>query len=73
MNICITGGAGFIGSNLYKELIKRGHTVRVIDNMSSGKLENLPQGATVVVKDISRVVPKDLDGIDIVFHCAGIS
>jgi nucleoside-diphosphate-sugar epimerase len=73
MNICITGGAGFIGSNLYKELIKRGHTVRVIDNMSTGKLNNLPQGATVVVKDICRVVPKDLDGIDIVFHCAALA
>ncbi len=73
MNISITGGAGFIGSNLYKELIKRGHTVRVIDNMSTGKLNNLPQGATVVVKDICRVVPKDLDGIDIVFHCAALA
>ena len=43
MKICITGGAGFIGSNIYKDLIAKGHSVRVIDNLSTGKLDNLPQ------------------------------
>lgn len=36
MNICVTGGAGFIGSHLVDRLIDNGHTVLVIDNLSSG-------------------------------------
>ncbi len=41
MKVLVAGGAGFIGSNLVDELLKRGFTVRVIDDLSSGKLENL--------------------------------
>jgi nucleoside-diphosphate-sugar epimerase len=37
----VTGGAGFIGSNLVDELLRRGHGVRVLDNVSTGRLENL--------------------------------
>ncbi len=37
----ITGGAGFIGSHLVDELIRKGCTVRVLDNLANGKLENL--------------------------------
>jgi len=39
--ILVTGGAGFIGSNLVPHLIEKGHSVTVLDNLSSGKLENL--------------------------------
>lgn len=39
MNICVTGGAGFIGSHLVDWLIDNGHTVLVIDNLSSGSRE----------------------------------
>ena len=73
MKICITGGAGFIGSNIYKDLIAKGHSVRVLDNLSTGKLDNLPQGATVIVKDITRITEKELKDIDIVFHCAALA
>ncbi|MBU1907799.1 NAD-dependent epimerase/dehydratase family protein, partial [Patescibacteria group bacterium] len=37
----ITGGAGFVGSNLAEELLKQGHQVRIIDNFSTGKRENI--------------------------------
>ncbi|RMG74757.1 MAG: NAD-dependent epimerase/dehydratase family protein [Bacteroidetes bacterium] len=41
MNILITGGAGFIGSNLADFLLQQGHSVKVIDNLSTGRLDNL--------------------------------
>jgi nucleoside-diphosphate-sugar epimerase len=37
----ITGGAGFIGSHIVEELVQRGESVRVLDNLSSGRRENL--------------------------------
>ena len=41
MNILITGGAGFIGSHLVEELLKKKHNIRVIDNLSTGSIQNL--------------------------------
>src|SRR3990167_1960575 len=45
-NVIVTGGPGFIGSNLVNELMQRGHHVAVIDNLSSGKKENIHPKAT---------------------------
>ena len=41
MKILVTGGAGFIGSNLVEFLLNEGHSVRVLDNYATGKKENL--------------------------------
>ena len=45
--VLVTGGAGFIGSHVTADLLRRGHAVRVLDNFSTGKRENLAAvGAT---------------------------
>ena len=44
--ILITGGAGFIGSNLVDHFLQQGHTVICLDNFSTGKLENLDEAIT---------------------------
>ena len=41
MHFAVTGGAGFIGNNIVKNLVKKKHSVCVIDNLNTGKLENL--------------------------------
>ncbi len=52
MKILVTGGAGFIGSNTVDVLIERGHEVSVIDNLFSGRRENLSTGAEIFEQDI---------------------
>lgn len=52
MNICVTGGAGFIGSHLVDKLIEQGHTVLVIDNLSTGCREFVNPKAQFVEMDI---------------------
>ena len=75
MKYVVTGGAGFIGSNLVDELIKNGHDVHIMDNFSSGKKENCNSKATVHCLDISKSknlkkISEVLNGCDAVFHCA---
>jgi len=71
--ILVTGGAGFIGSHLTDALIDQGHEVFVVDNLSSGKKENLNQKAVFFEMDINN---KELSGIfekerpEAVFHFA---
>lgn len=69
----ITGGAGFIGSHLAEELLAQGWKVRIIDNESTGKQENVPTGAWYLRGDIwdkETLAEAFGDGVDVVFHLA---
>ncbi len=70
--VLVTGGAGFIGSNLVDELVKKKWKVRIIDNLSIGKKENLNPAAKFYkldIRDLSKIKPV-FKGIDYVFHLA---
>ncbi len=67
MRAVVTGGAGFIGSNLVDALIARGDDVLVVDNFHSGKRENLNPAAGLLEHDIRA--PFAVDG-DVIFHLA---
>lgn len=54
MTVLLTGGAGFIGSCLARRLLAEGHTVVVVDNVFTGKLSNVPEGALFVQGDVGR-------------------
>jgi len=73
----VTGGAGFIGSNIVEELLKQGEEVRVLDNFSTGKKENiLPflDKIDLIKGDIRdyRVVREAVDGVDFILHQAAL-
>lgn len=70
--VLITGGAGFIGSNLADELINLGNEVIIIDNLSTGKLENVNIKADfrqLDIRDLTAIKPS-FAGLDYVFHLA---
>jgi UDP-glucose 4-epimerase len=71
----VTGGAGFIGSHLVEGLIADGHLVRVLDDLSSGRVENVPPGVELVTADITeqRAVRRALGDVDGCFHLAAIA
>ena len=72
MMILVTGGAGFIGSNLADAFLARGHEVRVLDDLSTGFAENVPVRAELIegsVADRDTVV-KAVDGVELVVHLA---
>jgi UDP-glucose 4-epimerase len=52
MRVLLTGGAGFIGSHVAELLLSRGHEVAIVDDLSSGNLENVPEGALFYEMDI---------------------
>lgn len=79
MNILVTGGAGFIGSNLTDALLADGHKVTVLDNFSTGKRENLAhlegnKAFTLIEGDIRdrETCMKAVEGKDIVYHEAAL-
>ncbi|MBI5375545.1 MAG: NAD-dependent epimerase/dehydratase family protein [Candidatus Schekmanbacteria bacterium] len=66
----VTGGAGFIGSNISKALLAQGLKVTIIDNLSMGKAENIPEGATFIKGDIldESLLKEIIPSVDIIFH-----
>lgn len=72
MNILVTGGAGFIGTNLIKRLLKDKHNVISIDNYSIGKKENEQDGCTYYDMNLSEepLEKIKMDKPDIIFHLA---
>lgn len=74
MNILVTGGAGFIGSNLVDKLIEKGHHIVVVDNLSTGKISNLNPKCAFIKADLVEMPIDSLDAlmsnIQYVFHLA---
>ncbi|MGO9708411.1 MAG: UDP-glucose 4-epimerase GalE [Polyangiaceae bacterium] len=73
-NICVTGGAGYIGSHMVRVLLRAGHGVVVIDDLSAGHADSLPPGVPFVRADVrdAAVVVRTLreHHVDAVFHFA---
>jgi len=80
MKTLVTGGAGFIGSHLVERLLRDGHSVTVLDNLSTGRLENLNQlksDSKSTVRQVDIAGNDELDssfaGVDWVFHLAALA
>lgn len=71
----ITGGCGFIGSNLAEAMVSAGHDIRILDDLSTGKRENAPTAAELVVGSITDpgTVEAAMTGIDGCVHLAAIA
>jgi UDP-glucose 4-epimerase len=70
----VTGGAGFIGSNLADALLAQGHEVRILDDVSTGRRENVPDGATLLEGSITdpELLDRATEGVEVVFHQAAL-
>lgn len=80
MKAVVTGGAGFIGSNIVDMMVDLGYEVTVIDDLSTGKLENVNQKANLVIYDLAApmtetvvgFLEEQFKGADVVFHVAAL-
>ena len=76
--VLVTGGAGFIGSHLVEALLAKGYKVRVLDNLSTGKVSNLPMdnaNLNLVIGDVadSAVVAQAMRDCSAVVHLAAVA
>ena len=74
MKVCVSGGAGFIGHHIVNKFLSLGYEIIVLDDLSTGKIENLPKECQFIKTDLSTI---DIDllitylrGVDYVFHTA---
>lgn len=76
--VLVTGGCGFIGSHIVEGLVKEGYRVRVFDNLSTGKVENLDsidkKNVEICVGDVTDIAAVDaaIEGCEYVFHEAAV-
>lgn len=73
MKVLVTGGAGFVGTNLIKRLLQEGHEVVSVDNYNTGLRENHQQGCEYIERDIRDIYSYDFIKPDFVFHMAAIA
>ena len=73
MKVLVTGGNGFIGSNLIKKLLSEGHDVVSLDDLSTGLKEYEVEGCNYVYGDIESLLFWKGDGFDLCFHLAALS
>ena len=71
MKILVTGGAGFIGTNLIKRLLNEGHTVHSLDNYDSGLKENEIEGCQYFDSDVRSMF--SMENYDLIYHLAALS
>ena len=74
MRALVTGGAGFIGSHLVDGLLARGDDVVVLDNLATGRVENMPDDAAFIEGDVTdeTAVTRAVSGCEVVYHQAAL-
>jgi len=77
VNFLVTGGAGFIGSNIVEKLLNQGHSVKILDNFATGKKENISDFLSkidIIEGDIRdyHIVIKSVEDIDVILHQAAL-
>lgn len=73
MRVLVTGGAGFIGSNLIKKLVSQGHHVTSIDNYTTGTPDNHVEGAFYIYQSVESILLDGIEWFDKIYHLAALS